>query len=103
MVEAFGKFQLYSAKHILGGMDPVAKIADAKLDEWRRLFDVNFFSAVAFVDQQEPLCMQRLTRIRLNLRYQPFDKVEAVFLLPLQVYRPELTALGARMGPPKQR
>lgn len=97
------QLQLYSAKHILGGMDPVAKIEDAKLEEWRRLFDVNFFSAVAFVDHHKLSCVQTLTCIRPSLHCRAFDKVEAVFFLPLQEYRPELTALGALMGPPKQR
>ena len=32
-----------------GMMDPVTKIEDSDIGDWKKLFDVNFFSAVAFV------------------------------------------------------
>jgi hypothetical protein len=34
-----------------GTLSPVTRVADANPEEWRTAFDVNFFSAVAFVCQ----------------------------------------------------
>ena len=33
-----------------GTVDPVTRIADAKVEDWRNSFDADFFSAVAFVN-----------------------------------------------------
>ena len=43
----FGQLDSVIINH--GTMDPVTRIENSDLQEWRRLFDVNFFSAVAFV------------------------------------------------------
>ena len=45
--EVFGKLDGLILNH--GMMDPVTKIETSDIEEWRRLFDVNFFSVVAFV------------------------------------------------------
>ncbi len=37
-----------------GVMGPIDKIEDCDLDGWRKVFDVNFFSAVAFVSDLPP-------------------------------------------------
>ena len=49
-LEAFGKLDGLILNH--GMMDPVSKIEISDIEEWRRLFDVNFFSLVAFVSIQ---------------------------------------------------
>ena len=36
-----------------GVLEPVQRVADADLEEWRRAFDVNLFSAVALVCASE--------------------------------------------------
>ena len=46
-LEAFGKLDGLILNH--GMMDPVTKIETSDVAEWRKLFDVNFFSLVAFV------------------------------------------------------
>ena len=37
-----------------GMMEPVTKIEDSDIGDWKKLFDVNFFSAVAFVSTGMP-------------------------------------------------
>lgn len=37
-----------------GMMDPVTKIETSDIGEWKNLFDVNFFGAVAFVSIEKP-------------------------------------------------
>ena len=46
-LEAFGKLDGLILNH--GMMDPVTKIETGDIEEWKKLFDVNFFSLVAFV------------------------------------------------------
>ena len=45
--DKFGKLDGLILNH--GMMDPVTKIETGDIEGWRKLFDVNFFSAVAFV------------------------------------------------------
>ena len=57
-LEAFGNLDGLIVNH--GMMDPVMKIETSDIEEWRKLFDVNFFSAVAFVSIEKPesfLCL----------------------------------------------
>ena len=46
-LKEFGQLDSVIVNH--GTMDPVAKIEDSDIQDWKKLFDVNFFSAVAFV------------------------------------------------------
>ena len=46
-LKVFGKLDGLILNH--GMMDPVTKIETSDIEEWRKLFDVNFFSIVAFV------------------------------------------------------
>lgn len=46
-LKEFGQLDSVIVNH--GTMDPVAKIENSDIQDWRKLFDVNFFSAVAFV------------------------------------------------------
>ena len=43
-----------------GVLDPVERVANATIDEWRKAFDVNYFSCVAMV-----LCMEQIGFKRL--------------------------------------
>lgn len=43
----FGRLDGLIVNH--GIIDPIAKIRDCDAEEWKRTFDVNFLSAVAFV------------------------------------------------------
>ena len=49
-IDVFGKLHGLILNH--GMMDPVTKIETTDIEGWRKLFDVNFFSAVAFVSVQ---------------------------------------------------
>ena len=46
-LQAFGKVDGLILNH--GMLDPVTKIETSDIEEWRKLFDVNFFSLVTFV------------------------------------------------------
>ena len=51
-------------------MDPVANIEEANLNEWKRHFDVNFFSAIALVcTRYEINILDPLMYHRLKQRY----------------------------------
>lgn len=51
-LKEFGQLDGLIINH--GTLGHVDKIEDCNLDEWRRVFDVNFFSAVAFVSGLRP-------------------------------------------------
>lgn len=46
-VAVFGRVDSLIVNHAV--LDPVSKVADADIEEWRRSFDINFFGAVALV------------------------------------------------------
>lgn len=58
-LEVFGKLDGLILNH--GMMDPVTKIETSDMEEWRKLFDVNFFSVVAFVSIEESAIVFFLT------------------------------------------
>lgn len=51
-VSVFGKIDSLIICH--GVLDPVSKISDANVEEWRRSFDIGFFSAVDLVSPHSP-------------------------------------------------
>ena len=60
-LEAFGKLNGLVLNH--GMMDPVTKIETSDIEEWKKLFDVNFFSLVAFVSIERYKTVIFLTEI----------------------------------------
>lgn len=58
-LERFGGLDGIIVNH--GMMDPVTKIETSDIEEWKKLFDVNFFSAVAFVSLKKPAFVLLLT------------------------------------------
>ena len=50
-VKTFGRLDGLIINH--GTLGNVKRIADATIEEWRMIYDINFFSAVAFVSQFE--------------------------------------------------
>lgn len=46
-MQSFGRIDGIVINH--GVLMPIARIEDASIEEWKRLFDANFFSAVAIV------------------------------------------------------
>lgn len=51
-LKVFGNLDGLIVNH--GMMDPVTKIETSDVKEWKKLFDVNLFSAVAFVSVEKP-------------------------------------------------
>ena len=51
-IKVFGRLDGLIVNH--GIMDPVTKIETSEIDQWKKLFDINFFSAVAFVSVEKP-------------------------------------------------
>lgn len=51
-LKEFGRLDGLIINH--GTMGQVNKIKDCDIDDWRTVFDVNFFSAVAFVSDHRP-------------------------------------------------
>ncbi|KAJ3043578.1 hypothetical protein HDV00_004678 [Rhizophlyctis rosea] len=45
---------LTAVVHNAGGIEPLKKIADSDLDEWRKLFELNFFSGVDLIQRSLP-------------------------------------------------
>lgn len=46
-IERFGRLDGLVVNH--GAVEPVQKVVDANLNEWREAFDLNVFSAIAMV------------------------------------------------------
>ena len=46
-IEAFGQLDGLVVNH--GAMFGVNTVAECNIDEWRKMFEINYFSAVAFV------------------------------------------------------
>jgi NADP-dependent 3-hydroxy acid dehydrogenase YdfG len=47
VIEVYGRIDSVVVNH--GVLDPVAKVADANIEAWRKAFDINFFGAVSLV------------------------------------------------------
>ena len=81
-----------------GVLTPVTRVADSHPENWRQNFDVNFFSAIAFVGNSQ--CRPKRPRLiitRLELRFQTFVGAKvASFSHPL-VRRHTRTARGELM------
>lgn len=58
-LKKFGELDGVIVNH--GMMDPVTKIETSDIEEWKKLFDVNFFSSVAFVSIDKPESVLLLT------------------------------------------
>lgn len=46
-ISKFGRLDGMVINH--GALSPMTRLADASVEEWKRLYDVNFFSALALV------------------------------------------------------
>ena len=99
-LKEFGELDGVIVNH--GTMDPVHKIVDSDIQEWRQLFDVNFFSAVAFVSMNELQRAPLLTMHRQRLHCQPCARAKVVSYSPLPVFRQGRTVAGELTELPKQ-
>lgn len=77
-----------------GTMGQVDKIENCSINGWREVFDVNFFSAVAFVSVLRPSKAFLMARSRRKLRCQPCERRAVVSSSHLQVPPQGLTAPG---------
>ncbi|KAF1978346.1 NAD(P)-binding protein [Bimuria novae-zelandiae CBS 107.79] len=93
-----------------GSLDPVKKVADARVEEWRKAFDTNVFSAVALVQSALPSLRKSHGRIILVSSgaavsaYQgwgAYGSGKAVLnhlALTLSVEEPDVTSISLRPG-----
>jgi len=63
-LKAFSRIDAVIINH--GTLSPVSRIADSDLNEWRAAYDINFFSAVAFIKSSLPSLRQTHGRIILT-------------------------------------
>ena len=92
-IDVFGKLDGLILNH--GMMDPVTKIETSDIDGWRKLFDVNFFSAVAFVSIETPDIMPFPHRDRSKQLFQYCVRAMAVLSSSPQAFQREHTRHGA--------
>lgn len=85
-----------------GMIDPVTKLRDADVGEWKKLFDVNFISAVAFVCPASIVSPFLLRQYRSRLLYLPFTSLKDAFFLLRPVFPLVQSALGERTVLAKQ-
>jgi len=57
-IQRFGRLDGLVVNH--GAVEPVQKIVDADLNEWKEAFDLNVFSAIAMVELSYDLAIVRL-------------------------------------------
>lgn len=62
----FGKLDGLIVNH--GIIDPVTKLRDTNAEDWKKTFDVNFISAVAFVGFNKSVILPLLSKSRPRLR-----------------------------------
>lgn len=86
-----------------GMIEPVAKIRDCKPEDWKRAFEVNLISAVAFVSIGVLIALVVTEREpRPSLRFHSLTSPRDAFSSPLREQPLVLSALGVRMAPLKQ-
>lgn len=98
-LKSFSRIDALILNH--GTLSPVKRIADSDLEEWRSAFDVNFFSALAFVSLPWPPSNQILTPSRSNQLSPLSVSPVAVSSLHLPGPQSPLTQHGAHMALPK--
>ena len=97
----FGRLDGLIVNH--GMIEPVAKIRDCKPEDWKRAFDVNLFSAVAFVGIDVAIVSVIAKRgLRLSLRFHSLTSQRDAFSSPLREQPWELSVLGVHMALVKQ-
>ena len=97
----FGRLDGLIVNH--GMIDPVAKIRDCQPEDWKRTFDVNVISAVAFVSIHLAIVFAATERERRpSLRFRSLTSLRDAFYLPLREQPLELSALGVHTALLKQ-
>ena len=97
----FGRLDGLIVNH--GMIDPVAKIRDCEPEDWKRTFDVNLISAVAFVRTDAAIVFVTTDReLRLSLHFHSLTSLRDAFSSPLREHPSELSALGVHMALLKQ-
>lgn len=72
-LKEFGSLDSLIINH--GTLEPVGRVADSDVNSWRNGFDVNFFSAVAFVSIRCSVIVDWLTLPRSKLLYPRFVRL----------------------------
>lgn len=97
----FGRLDGLIVNH--GMIEPVAKIRDCKPEDWKRTFDVNLISAVAFVSIDKAIVLVATEREpRPSLRFLSLTSTRDASSSLLREQLSGLSALGVHMAPRKQ-
>jgi len=72
-LKEFGSLDSLIINH--GTLEPVVRVADSDVNSWKKGFDVNFFSAVAFVSKECSVAGDWLTLPRPKLLYPRFARL----------------------------
>lgn len=99
-IEAFGQLDGLVVNH--GAMFGVDTVAECNIDEWRKMFDINYFSAVAFVRFQARRSGRALILLRPKQHYQLFEKPRVALSIPRREHRLAHIKPGARIRRAKQ-
>jgi hypothetical protein len=85
-----------------GTLTPVKRTADFKPEEWRSVFDVNFFSAIALVSSPHLVTNTILTAVRSSPPSPPSASHKAALSSPRPALPSAPTPGGALTDPPKR-
>ena len=100
-VKGFGSLDGLIVNH--GIIEPVAKIRDCKPEDWKRTFDVNLVSAVAFVSIDMAIIFVATERkLRPSLRFHSSTSPRDASSSPPREQPLVLLALGVHMALPKR-
>ena len=93
----FGRLDGLIVNH--GMIEPVAKIRDCKPEDWKRTFDVNLISAVAFVSIDIAIVFVATEReLRPSLRFHSLTSPRDAFSSPLREQPSAPSAHGVHMA-----
>jgi len=85
-----------------GLLSPVTRIANSKVEEWKKSFDINFFSAIELVSSLRGGAYSSLLISTSQSRVcQRCVRAKAALSSPLPEHQPTPTAPGAPMEHPR--
>lgn len=94
-IENFGRLDGLVVNH--GAMFGVNTVADCDIDEWRKMFDINYFSAVAFVRSRTQRSEGALILLRHKQHYQLFERRRVALSIPQREHPLAPIKPGARI------
>lgn len=102
-MKAFGRIDALIVNHAI--LQPMKRISQGTIEDWKKLYDVNFFSALALVScvQLARACAMPLTISRCNQRFRTCERHRVTSFSPAQARPSTRMHRGLRTVPPKLR